>query len=146
VSGDARAYHEYTWYYPVYSWVNNHTSSDARFVVIVWSGYSYYLDRFYRRADPWLSGEIDWKNVEGGQALDSVLRKNHIDYVIYDDRNWSKFFGGQELMSSIHDAMQRGTLKPVRKFRQRLYTSRLSQVYTESDVLLLQRAGSAAER
>jgi hypothetical protein len=145
-AGDTAAYHRYTWYYPVYAWVNEHTPRDARFIVIVWSGYSYYLDRSYRRADPWLSGDIDWKAVHGAEARDSLLRKRNVDYVIYDDRDWSNFLGGPELMSSIKDAMRVGTLKPVRKFRQQLYTSRMSQVYTESDVFLLQRAGAAGQR
>jgi len=136
-SGDAARFHRYTWYYPVYQWVNSNTPRDARFAVIVWSGYSYYLDRPYRRADPWLAGEIDWNAVTDAAQLESILADRQIDFLIYEDRDWSFLNGGRRMMNAVHEAMQSGALIPVRKFHERLYTSRLNQSYWESDVYVL---------
>ena len=138
-SGDAATFHRYTWYYPVYDWINLHTARDARFAVIVWSGYSYHLDREYRRADPWLSGEIDWLKVSDANALDKVLDQLKIDYVVYENRDWRGFRGGAEMMRAFSEAQANGSLVPVRKFHQRLYTSRLNESYVESDVYILAR-------
>lgn len=140
VTGDTRRFHRYTWYYPVYEWIDRHTSPEARFAVIVWSGYSYYLDRPYRRADPWLSGEIDWKSVTGPAALDSIMAARKFDYIVYENRNWNGFIGGGDMMRVISDAVSAGSLVPVRRFRERLYTSRMSREFVVSEVYILRRA------
>jgi hypothetical protein len=138
-SGDRNTFHRYTWYYPVYQWINTRMPPDARFAVIVWSGYSYYLDRQYRRADPWLSGEVDWDRIGGAQALDSVLARRNIDYVVYENRDWTAFHGGARMTRVIGESVRKGTLVPLHKFHERLYTSRLNRAYLESDVYVLKR-------
>jgi hypothetical protein len=136
-TGNASRFHRQTWYYPVYRWVNAHTPQDSRFAVIVWSGYSYYLDRQYRRADPWLAGEIDWNQVDTPAELQQVLDARGIDFLIYEDRNWSGLRGGQNMMRAVSESIRAGSLIPVRKFHERLYTSRLSRSFFESDVYVL---------
>jgi hypothetical protein len=141
LTGDTAAFHRYTWYFPVYQWVNSHAERDARFLVIVWSGYTYHLDRQYRRADPWLSGEMDWRRIQDARALDSAMTRGKFDYVIYDARSWKGMEGGENMMLAMDDAIRTGSLIPVRKFRERLYTSRINKSYHESDVYVLRRKG-----
>lgn len=137
VTGDTRQFHRYTWFYDLYDSVNRTTPSDSRFLVVVYSGHSYYLDRPYRRADPWLSGVVDWRRVNTGAALDSVLTAGHYDRMIYQLHDWSQFIGGREMMAAVVDAIRAGYLVPDTVFHERLYTSRVAGRYETSDVLLL---------
>jgi hypothetical protein len=50
--GNSDQFHRFTWYYPVYKWANAYASEQSRFLVVVRSGQTYYLDRHYRTADP----------------------------------------------------------------------------------------------
>jgi hypothetical protein len=136
-TGDLQDYHRYTWYYPVYQWVNRTTPADARFLVIVSSATTYYLDRPYRRADPWVSGEVDWRRIASGQQLDDLLTRNNYSYIIYEDRDWHFFKGGNEMARAVREAIASGTLIPERKFNERLYTSRLKRTYKETTVYVL---------
>lgn len=139
ITGNRADFHRFTWYYPVYDWVNHNTSRDARFLVVAYSGHSYYLDRRYRRADPWLSGVVDWTHVSSAADLDRVLRVGKYDYLIYDDRDWSDFAGGSAMSSAVRSAIQSRTLVPVHQSRERLYGSRFLRAYTESSVYVLHR-------
>ncbi len=134
LTGDAARYHRFTWYYPVYEWVNRNTPPDARLLVITYSGHSYYLDRPYRRADPWLSGVVDWSRISSPEDLKSVLRHGGYRYVIYDDRDWRTFYGGELMSLAIKSAVARGILVPVRASREKLYSSRTMRDFSESDV------------
>jgi hypothetical protein len=138
-TGDARKFHRYTWFYDLYDRVNRTTPRDSRFLVVVYSGHSYYLDRAYRRADPWLSGVVDWRRVNTGVALDSVLAAGHYDRMIYQLHDWSPFIGGREMMAAVVDAIRAGYLVPDTVFHERLYISRVAGRYDTSDVLLLRR-------
>ncbi len=139
VTGDKAAFHRFTWYYPVYDWVNHNTPTDARFLVIAYSGHSYYLDRRYRRADPWLSGVVDWSSVSSPENLDDVLHRGGYDYVIFDDRDWSDFSGGSAMSSSVRAAIEKGMLVPVHESRERLYSSRIRRRFSETTVYVLRR-------
>jgi hypothetical protein len=139
VTGDASEFHRYTWYYRTYDWVNRNTPSSSRFLVVVLSGHSYYLDRQYRRADPWLSGEVDWPRIASPAALDSLMSRERYDYVIFDDRNWSQFPGGGQMGEVIRSAIKAGTLVPVYRSREPLYTSRVRRTSSRSNVYVLRR-------
>lgn len=141
ITGDASAHHRYTWFYPVYDWMNHETPKTARSLVIVSSGHSYYLDRPYRRADPWLSGVVDWRVTGTADKLASLLRRGGYSYVIYEERNWSQFPGGTNMQRAIAESRAAGMLTPVKSFDERLYTSRLRREYrvTHVDVLVVQR-------
>jgi hypothetical protein len=142
VTGDLAAYHRYTWYYPVYTWVNNHTPREARGLVVVQSGASYYLNRPYRRADPLLSGVVDWQAVHGARELRRVLNRGSYDFVIYDHTNWSVDPGGKELEAAIRAGRTAGLLKPVKDFHLRLYTSRVRRSWEPAHVTVFAVTGS----
>lgn len=139
-TGDLAGYHRFTWFYPVYAWANKALPPGARVLVIVNSGHSYYLERQYRRADPWLSGEVDWRRTATAAALDSVLDKGRFDYVIYDDRDWSQFPSGTSMMTAIHQSIAGGALIPIHSFHVPLYTSRVRRRFEMASVYVLARA------
>jgi len=141
ITGNRVDYHRFTWYYTVYDWVNRNTPRDARFLVVAYSGHSYYLDRRYRRADPWLSGVVDWSQVSSAGDLDKILRAGKYDYLIYDDRDWSDFEGGPAMSSAVRSAVATGALVPVHRSRERLYGSRLLRTSTLTTVYVLRRTG-----
>jgi len=141
VTGDSNEYHRFTWYYRVYDWVNRNTPRDARFLVVAYSGHSYYLERQYRRADPWLSGVVDWSRVSSSADLERIVHDGGYDYVIYDDRDWSDFVGGQAMSTAVRSAMIDGRLVPVREFREKLYSSRFFRESKETTIHVLRRAG-----
>jgi len=136
-TGDTARFHRFTWYYPVYDWANRNTPPDSRFLVITYSGHSYYLDRRYRRADPWLSGVVDWSRMASARDLRSVLERGNYRYVIYDDRDWRAFPSGDAMVSAIRSAIAEGVLVPVHKSRERLYTNRVMRDFSESEVYVL---------
>jgi hypothetical protein len=140
-SGDLTRYHRFTWYYSTYDWANHNTPDDERFLVIVLSGHSYYLDRPYRRADPWLSGTVDWSRVTSGNELSKVLASGGYRYVIYDDRSWKGFVGGREMERAVNEMIATGGLVPVHEQREELYTSRAMREFEATNVMVLRVAG-----
>jgi hypothetical protein len=143
-SGDLAAYHRYTWFYPVYDWVNHNTPANARFLVIVSSAQTYYLDRFYRRADPWLTGEVNWHAVDTGPKLDSVMARAGYRYLIYENVNWMLYPGGAGTERAVGDAYRTGLLKKVKSFEDTLYTSRLRGSLRVTHVHVLERASASS--
>jgi hypothetical protein len=137
VTGDARTYHTFTWYYSTYDWVNHNTPSNARFLVIVLSGHSYYLDRPYRRADPWLSGVVDWTRVKSGDDLSTLLARGGYQYVLYDQRRWKGYLGGEDLERAVSEMIATGSLVPVHQQHETLYTSRAMREFEATDVSVL---------
>jgi hypothetical protein len=144
--GDLERYHQATWFWPVYRWADAATPPSSRFLVIVQSGHSYYLDRPYRRADPFLSGVVDWEGVRTPVALDSVLARGRYDYVIYHRSDWAKYPGGREMMAVIDRSVREGDLVVVRSFDLRLVESRLKGTSVPATVWVLARRGTAAAR
>ncbi len=142
IDGNKTEYHRYTWYHPVYTWINGNLPQSTRALVIVSSGHSYYLDRYYRRADPFLSGVVDWTATSNGQALDSVLARGCYDIVVYHDRDWKDFAGGDEMMAAMTGAVRDGLLVPISQFKVPLYTSRVMRRRTIAKVVILRRTGS----
>jgi hypothetical protein len=140
VTGNNAKFHEATWYYPVYEWINHSTPSDAKFLVIVLSGHSYYLDRPYRRADPSLSGVVDWAALRTAGDLRQQLRRGGYTYLLYDDRDWSEFPGGERMDRLIAEAISTGVLRPERSFAIRRVTSRIGRQSEPSTVRLLRFA------
>ena len=143
ITGNEDAYHRHTWFYRAYQWVNSHTPADARFAVIVSSAQTYYLDRPYRRADPWLTGEIDWSSINTGGELDSLLAGRGYDYVIYENRDWHLFPQGRNTEKAISEALQSGLLRSVASFPDTLYTSRFRGTFRTTTVEVLARDSTA---
>lgn len=135
--GDEAAYHRHTWFYPVYRWANANLPRDARVLAIVRSGMTYYLERPYRRADPWIGGEVDWMNVRDGAAVAKVMREGGYTHIIFETRSWETMKGGEEMHRAIADALARGYLTPLRQFDTRLYASRATGLYRTARVVVL---------
>jgi hypothetical protein len=138
-TGNSRRFHRYTWFYDVYDWINRTTPKNSRFLVIVYSGHSYYLDRPYRRADPWLSGVVDWRRVSTAEQLDSVLSAGSYQGLIYQFRDWTRYEGGKQMMGAVDDAVNSGYLAVDTVFHEKLYTSRMAGRYEVADVAVLTR-------
>jgi hypothetical protein len=142
VNGNVREYHRYTWFYDTYDWINHNTATTSRLLVIVSSAHTYYLDRQYRRADPWVSGEVDWRRTVRPESLDSLLASGGYRYVLYEDRDWSDYYGGSEMQRTVGDAYRSGLLRDVKTFQDTLFTSRFTRSYRTTKVHLLERAAS----
>ena len=138
--GDASSYHRYTWFYQDYDWINRQLPFNTRILAIVSSGLTYYLDRPYRRADPWLSGVVEWPYVQTGRALDSVLTAGKYDFVLFENRDWSMYPGGDAMESAIEDGFRNGTLKHFTSFVDTLYTSRWDKKFRVTRTFLFKRA------
>ena len=138
LTNNSGAYHEHTWFYPVYDWVNRSTPRRSRVLVMVSSGMTYYLDRPYRRADPWIGGAIDWRRVNDARKLASSLRDGEFTHLIYEERDWSMFPGGSEMKAAVTQAVEQGELTPLRSFDERLYTSRARRSYRETRVTIFE--------
>lgn len=145
-SGDLKRYHEYTWFFDVYDWANRATASDARFLVVVATGLSYYLDRPYRRADPCLSGVIDWQAVRTGDDLVGQLEAGGYDYFLYHDQDWSHCAAGDQMTEVVHSAREAGLLDTVETFELRLFTSRLMRKSIPATVFVLAPRGTPTSR
>ena len=146
ITGDKGRYHRFTWFYPVYRWVNAATPDSSSFLVIVRSGHTYYLDRPYRRADPWLSGVVDWPSVKSGADLSRVLDEKQLDHVIYENRDWSAYRGGKEMQHAVSEAIAAGALTPIRSFQVPLYSSRVRRRYNTTEVIVMERQQAAVSR
>ena len=135
------ALRENTWYYPVYSWLNANSPRDAKVLVIVRSGESYYLDRFYRRADPGTSAEIDWPRMSDGSVLGRRLRAGGFDYVVYEAAPWRGVPDGDAMIDAISDASTRGVLTEAQRFSLRLTRSRFRDRTIPSTVIVYRVIG-----
>jgi hypothetical protein len=134
---DVQAYHRATWFYPVYTWANDSTAPAARFLVVVTSGHSYYLDRWYRRADPRLSGTVDWDAISTPRQLHDLVLAQRFDYLIYDDRDCSGVPGGSNMMRVIAEARRQHYLVTLRTFDVPLVTGRVLGTGERAHVLVL---------
>jgi hypothetical protein len=136
-TGDRDAYHRHTWFYPVYKWINSRTPEDSRVLAILTSGPAYYMEREYRRGDPWIGGSVDWLRVKDGRTLAAVLERDGYTHVVYEDRDWELYPGGAEMKDAIGEAAALGFLRPVQTFDLRLYTSRARRTWRDARVSVL---------
>ena len=132
-----------TWYHPVYAWLDENTPRDARLLVIVRSGETYYLERYYRRADPATSAEIEWPRIDDGAALGRRLQAGGFAYVVYDSAGWHGLPGSDAMVDAIRDASARGVLAEVHRFSLRLTRSRFRHVALPATVIVYRVARNA---
>ncbi len=137
INNDKEAFHRNTWFYDVYKYVNQATPKNAKFLVIVTKGQSYYLNRSYRRVDPRLSGEIDWLSIKNINNFIKILQEKNYSYIIYEDRNWNGSIGGEQMTSIIKKAIDYRVLEIESSFDVKLTTRRIFNQYSLSKVLLL---------
>jgi hypothetical protein len=141
LTGDLTAYHHHTNYYPLYAWAERHTPPDARVLVIVANGESYYLRRSHRRADPWWSGVVDWPALASGDALVVWLRAHGYTYVLYEDADWQEAEGGAAMAAAIRQALAAGGLERVATLDLALNESRLLRQTVPTTVWALRCCG-----
>jgi len=135
---DLKKYHEATWFYEQYQWINREVGDDGRILVIVNSGHTYYLDKDYIRADPWLTGTIDWMAIRNTEELKSVLQKLEIRYIFYHDMNWNKNPSEQKMMRLIHELKEEdGTSTLLDEHNLKLITQRVLGRYCTTRAFLL---------
>jgi hypothetical protein len=145
-SGDAARFHRATWYHGVYDWINRSTPPESRLLVVVLSGHSYHLERGYRKADPSLSGALDWSGLRDTAHLERVMAEGGFDFLLYDDADWSQEVGGSRMTALVRGAVAEGRLVPVRTFHVERVTSRIGGVVEPSTVHLLRRRNATAAR
>lgn len=137
VTGDLDAFHRHTWFWPHYQWVNRRLPRDARLLVIVSSGHTYHLERDYLRADPDLSGLIDWAALKDLSGLRAKLAELKVDHVLYDMRDWSKAPGGREMMDLLSRLSRASWARRLWTRPARLCESRLRREYSDTNLRLL---------
>jgi len=116
VTADEATFHRYTWFYEPFQWVNRATAPDAKFLVVVSYGETYYLNRAYRRADPWSSGVVDWPKVKSAAELNRMLGNMGYQYFIYEDKDWGAQIGGDHMSSVVRSGIASGELRQVASF------------------------------
>ena len=136
IDRDAQRYHRFTWFYDEYSWIDEHLAPDARVMVIVSSGHTYYLNRDYVRADPTLTGTIDWRKIDA-LGLREAARELGTRYILFENRDWHGSVGGDEMMKLIAEFSQSPEVELLWKRDVRLSTSRLMRTFEDSEVWLL---------
>jgi hypothetical protein len=132
---DLERYHQATWFYPEYMWINKTLPEDAHLLVIVSAGQTYYLDRSYLRAGP-LSGIIDWTALKDVAELREKLFQLNIDYVLYEVRDW----GSHPLSYHMMELIEKLSTPPSQVIwdRQTLRcSSRMKKEYTPTVLRLI---------
>lgn len=137
VDGNEEAYHRFTWFWSEYRWVNENLPADAELLVIVMSGHTYYLDRDYIRADPFLAGSIDWRSMDP-TTLREELRDRGIRYIFYENRDWGPFPGGDRMEEVVQELAREPDVRMLWKRNVQLGTSRIRRRFEDSEVWLLE--------
>src|SRR2546428_3112025 len=138
-AGNLAGYHRFTWFYDVFDWANRDTPKDATFLVVLSSGQSYYLNRPYRRADPELSGVVDWSSLKGAADFEQILEGGGYTYVLYEDKDWGDAVGGSQMRFVVKEAIQKGLLAKLAVFHPQLFTLRILRRSISTTVLVLKR-------
>ncbi|MBD3181068.1 hypothetical protein GF312_02180, partial [Candidatus Poribacteria bacterium] len=137
INRDIDKYHQATWLYPQYKWINRNIRDNKKILVIVGSAHTYYLDLPYLRADPELSGLIDWNSVNSVEELKFILHNLQVDYIFYDDRNWKHLPGGENMAGLIHALKDSEGVSVMMQEDVKLITLRVLRRYIKTRVLLL---------
>ena len=136
IDRDAERYHRFTWFYDEYGWIDEHLASDARIMVIVSSGHTYYLDREYVRGDPFLAATIDWRDIDA-PGLREAARELGTRYILFENRDWHRFAGGDEMMRLMAEFSQSPEVEVLWKRDVQLSTSRVMRRFRDSEVWLI---------
>lgn len=142
-TGDLQRFHRATWFHEVYEWANAHTPPQARFLVVVYSAQTYYLERWHRRADPPSGGVVDWREVRADTDLALWMDRGGYRYLIYQDMDWSGWPGGEQIMAAVKAARVSPLFEARKEFEVELVTLRTLRQGYRSKVVVLERAQAA---
>lgn len=138
LDGDLEKYHEYTWFHEEYEWMEENLPDQAKVLVVVLSGHTYYMPRDYLRADPLYSGLLDWREMDS-QDLYDAMEEFDLEYVFYQDRDWQRAIGGQAMMQTMDEFVSRDDVRVVWERDISLGTSRMRGEKEDARVWLLER-------
>lgn len=146
-SGDVSRFHRATWYWPAYDWANRNTPSSARFVVALYGGDTYPLDRWNVSADPGSSAVVPWKSMAAECDLAAMLATARADYLFYGPDVWTGRPMDRHINEMINAATQMGTLDTVRVFNVPIVYGRMEGLERRTEVILYRfDRGAAASR
>jgi hypothetical protein len=80
-----------------------------------------------------------------GGKLASLLGEGGYTHVIYEDRDWKDYPGGQSMMAAVDDAYRSGLVQKKMLFDEALYTSRFRRAFRTTRVLVLQRVAASED-
>lgn len=122
---DLSRYHQFTWYYDVYHWMNTHLRPSDHVLLLVKAGQSYYLHIPYERADD-LSAYIDWQHIDY-HAFVKRLHAAKINYILLDKGYMNPI---------LAEYINKNCVSKVFDVKIKRYGSRLSRKFDESNVIL----------
>ena len=135
-SGDVPRFHRATWYWPAFDWANRETPRDARFVVALYGGNTYPLDRWNISADPGSSATLPWSSVADGCGLDKFLLRIRADFVFYGPNVWTGQPMHPDIQRTVDESVRSGLLDTVRTFAVPIVYSRMQGLERRSTVTL----------
>ena len=138
LTGNLDEYHRTTRFYQEYKWLNHNLPKKSTLLVIVSAGQTYHSSHRYHRADPWSSGLIDWINVKTPAALIRQLHHLDINYIVYEQCDWSYCPGGKNMMQLMKDLQNDKSVNTVWERELKIYNSRLKKSYGKSKMILVE--------
>ncbi|MHC4884027.1 MAG: ArnT family glycosyltransferase [Planctomycetota bacterium] len=135
------AYHWATNYYSVQAWAQKNLPEDSRVLAILRSGHTYYLRKEYLRADPSMSGLIDWRREWTSASFAAEMKRLGITHILVDDSYWrrERYPAASELPAALQQA---GYAKVLREWKDyRVVFSRFSGDSMHTRVVLYALTG-----
>ena len=103
--------------------------ADTRLLVVVRGGHIYYSDRSYLRADPYLSGIVDWQSMKNVEEFHELLTTLKVNYIFYDKQDWATYPGGANMMQLIEKLKSVNLAKTLWTHQVPLYSSRILEKF-----------------
>ncbi|MDR4508720.1 MAG: hypothetical protein MRJ65_10895 [Candidatus Brocadiaceae bacterium] len=135
ITRDLQSYHRATWYYNEYQWMNKNLPVDAKLMLIVSCGQTFYLDREYVRADPTLTAYLDWEKYQTVDEFYDFFRVNAIEYLFFD---MGEVLSNAWTRNSIQNIEKDSRFKILWERTVNNYDSRILRHFTSTKVCLVQ--------
>lgn len=135
-TGDVARFHRATWYWPAYEWANRNTPDDSRFLVILYGGHTYPLDRWNLSGDPGSSAAVPWERIRDGCELGAFLRSNRATFVFYGPNVWTGGPLTEHAGRVVAEAASGGVLVPVRRFAVPIVYGRMARLERTANIAL----------
>jgi hypothetical protein len=135
-TGDLARFHHATWYWQAFDWANRETPHDARFVVALYGGNTYPLERWNISADPGSSAVLPWATIARGCDLARFLHGVRADYMFYGPNVWTGRAMSWNIERAVNESIRDGVLDTVRTFEVPIVYSRMRGLEVASSVTL----------